>query len=184
MTTISRSVIAVVLLVSCSPSAADEQSDCLVTVFSGYADAQRAWQGALEDLIESTRPELADLGQLSTALQLALIDLGQARFLDHLERNPDRLKFDTGLTDFVNVGVAWTDEDETELQERDADYGALQARLDDLRARNDGHADWPALRALFQAELAASASYMAAAEELQSTTADLEKQLAQCGSSG
>lgn len=138
------------------------------------------WQRALGDMIDSTRPELADLGYLSSALQLAFIDEAEARFLDRLDRTPDHLELDGGLVQFVNVGIAWTDADEAGLREQNADYRALQVRIGELRARSDGHADWPTLRALVQIELSASASYVGAAEQLQSVTSKLENRLAEC----
>lgn len=173
-------VLSLAALISCGSRTDGDSQQCLVAVHADYADAQRTWQRALRDMIVSDRVEFTELAQLSADLQLAMIDQAEARFRYVMDQAPDRLNLDGGLTGFVNVGLGWSDEDDAALMDHDADYRALKERISRLRTANDGHADWPALRTHFSAELSASGPYADALERLASKTADLEDRLDAC----
>ena len=167
-------------LVFCGPGIHGDSQDCLADVYTGYADAQRTWQRSLRDMIVSARVEFTELAQLAADLQLAMIDKGEARFRYLVDQAPDRLNLDGGLAGFVNVGLAWSDEDNLALMANDPDYRALEERISRLRADNDTRPDWPALRTYFRTELSASAPYADALERLASSTAEWERRLDAC----
>ncbi len=157
----------------------DRQS-CLEAVYTGYADAQRTWQRSLRDAVVSARVEFADLAELSADLQLAMIDRGEARFRYLADQAHDRLQLDGGLSEFVNVGLEWSDGDNAALMASDPDYRALEERISRLRADNDAHPDWPALRTYFRTELSASEPYADALGRLAAASADFEDRLNAC----
>ncbi len=166
--------------VFCGPSTRGDSQDCLADVYTGYADAQRTWQRSLRDMIVSTRAEFTEVAQLAADLQLAMIDKGEARFRYLVDQAPDRLNLDGGLAGFVNVGLAWSDEDNLALMAYDPDYRALEERISRLRADSDTRPDWPALRTYFRTELSASNPYADALERLGSSTAEWEDRLDAC----
>ena len=157
-----------------------DSQDCLADVYTGYADAQRTWQRSLRDMIVSARVEFTELAQLAADLQLAMIEKGEARFRYLVAQAPDRLNLDGGLAGFVNVGLAWSDEDNVAFMANDPDYRALEERISRLRADNDARPDWPALRTYFRTELSASEPYADALERLTSSTAEFEDRLDAC----
>ncbi len=157
-----------------------DSQDCLADVYTGYADAQRTWQRSLRDMIVSARVEFTDLAQLSADLQLAMIARGEARFRYLVDQAHDRLQLDDGLSEFVNVGLGWSDEDNIALMANDPDYRALEERISRLRADNDARPDWPALRTYFRTELSASEPYADALERLASSTVEWEDRLDAC----
>lgn len=167
-------------LVFWGPGIQGGSQDCLARVYTGYADAQRTWQQSLRDMIVSARVEFTELAQLAADLQLAMIDEGEAQFRYLVDQAPDRLNLDGGLAGFVNVGLVWSDEANLALMARDPDYRALQERISRLRADNDAHPDWPALRTYVRTELSESEAYADALERLTSSTAEWEDRLDAC----
>ena len=166
--------------VACGPNTDGDVRRCLAAVYTGYADAQRTWQRSLRDAVVSARVEFNDLAELSADLQLALIDRGEARFRYLVDQARDRLQLDGGLSEFVNVGLGWSDEDNVALMANDPDYRALEERINRLRADNDARPDWPTLRTYFRTELSASEPYTDALERLTSSTAEWEDLLDSC----
>ena len=135
---------------------------------------------SLKDLIVSSRPDYEELASLSADLQLAMIERSQARFVYLLTQQSDRINSTGDLSQLVNVGLQWTPADEQALLAVDLKYGALSARIDSLRALNDGHPDWPALRAYFASELSTRADYTEALERFQKRQVELEEELTRC----
>ena len=156
---------------------------CLESVYLGFAEAQRAWQVSLKNLIVSARPDYDELVSLSAELQLAMIEENQARFMYLITQQSDRVRSAGDLSQLVNLGGAqWTSGDEKALLAVDLKYRALSARTDSLRRLNDGHPDWPALRAYFASELSKRVDYAEALERFQKRQAELEEELANCTS--
>ncbi len=131
-------------------------------------------------MIVSTRAEFTEVAQLAADLQLAMIDRGEARFRYLVDQAHDRLQLDGGLSQFVNVGLGWSDEDNVALMANDPDYRALEERISRLRADSDARPDWPALRTYFRTELSASEPYADALGRLASSTAEFEDRLDAC----
>ena len=162
-------------------TAADSAAQaCLESLYLSYAEAQRTWQLSLKDLIASSRSDLEELGSLWTELQLATIEQAQARFRYLVSQDPTRVPTDGNLSQFVNFGTEWTVGDEAALSATDMEYAALNARIDSLRTLNDGHPDWPALRAYWATELSKRAEYAEALERFERRQAELEEELGNC----
>ncbi len=86
---------------------------CLESVYLGFAEAQRAWQVSLKNLIVSARPDYDELVSLSAELQLAMIEENQARFMYLITQQSDRVRSAGDLSQLVNLGGAqWTSGDE------------------------------------------------------------------------
>ncbi len=109
-----------------------------------------------------------------------MIEQAQARFRYLVTQDPTRVRTDGDLSQFVNFGAEWTVEDETALSAADLEYAALNARIDSLRKLNDGHPDWPALRAYWATELSTRAEYAEALERFERRQAELEEELGDC----
>lgn len=165
-----------------APPADGDHAGCLAGVFAAYGAAQEDWQSALHDLVVEGRPALAELAAVSRDLQLAMTAQAAARFTYLNAREPSRLRPADGLSTFVNVGIDWTDEDDARLAADNSDYENLLQHIDELRARNDDHPDWPALRSFMQEELSQGAPFQEAMADLQAASTDLEARLAACPS--
>jgi hypothetical protein len=146
---------------SCRPGDGAEPISCLESVFAEHAASQRAWQESLRDIIVSQRPEFAELASISKQLQLAMIDMTEARF-HYVIASPERLEGQYGISEFVDLGVVWTDADETALSYEAPDYLDLVRQADSLRAINNGHPDWPPLRAYVTEELMGAPAFTGA----------------------
>lgn len=169
-------------VVSVSDAADAAAQTCLESLYLSYTEAQRDWQLSLKDLIVLSRPDFGELGSLSTELQLAMIEQAQARFRYLVTRDAKRVRADGDLSQFVNFEVEWTVADETALLAADPEYGALRAKIDSLRALNDGHPDWPALRAYWATELSQRAEYTEALKRFERRQTELEEELGNCAS--
>jgi hypothetical protein len=164
---------------SCKPGDGAEPITCLESVFTEHAASQRAWQESLLDIIVSQRPEFAELASISKQLQLAMIDMTEARF-HYVIASPERLEAQHGLSEFVDLGVVWTDADETALSDEAPDYLDLIRQTDSLRAMNNGHPDWPLLRAYVTEELMGDPAFTGALERFQRLLREIKSKLTAC----
>ena len=103
------------------------------------------------------RPDLEAVAILQRNLQVALIELGTARFEYLLDRDPSRLVLTAGLSALMNF--VWSDADTEAFVGADPHYVAMEERVSVLRQRNDDHQDWPALRQYFRTDLMQGAAY-------------------------
>jgi len=178
-----RAVAALALWIFHAPlaTAADpaaDPADCLAAVASADLAAKRAYQTGLSDLVLREAPRFAELAGLSRELQLALAEARHRELRYLLRHAPARLKTDDGLAAFTNFD--WSAEDGAHLRAEDAAFQTLQERIDALSARSDGHADWPALRALFRDELGRSEAFTALTADFAAARTRAEARLADC----
>jgi hypothetical protein len=145
---------------SCRPGDGAEPISCLESVFAEHAASQRAWQESLRDIIVSQRPEFAELASISKQLQLAMIDMTEARF-HYVIASPERLEGQYGISEFVDLGV-------------------VVRQADSLRAINNGHPDWPPLRAYVTEELMGAPAFTGALERFQRLQREINSKLAAC----
>lgn len=155
-------------------------ADCLAAVAAADLAAKRAYQAGLSDLVLREAPRFAELAGLNRDLQIALAEARQRELRYLLRHAPARLKTDDGLAAFANFD--WSAEDGAHLRAEDAEFQALQDRIDALSARSDGHADWPALRALFRDELASSEGFRTLTADFAAAQTRAEARLADCRS--
>jgi len=119
--------------------------------------AKTAFQKGFFDLIVAGRPEFEALASLNRDLQLALARSHHRKFDYLLLHRREAIRTDGTLSAFRNFD--WTEQDEAALRRESEDYRVLADRIAQLRGRNDGHPDWPELRAFFKAEMANGPGY-------------------------
>ena len=108
-----------------------------------------------------------------------MIDMVEARF-HYVIASPERLESQHGISQFVDLGVVWTDADETALSHEAPDYLDLVRQTDSLRARNNGHPDWPPLRAYVTEELMGDPAFTEALERFQRLQREINAKLGAC----
>lgn len=167
------------IVTSCRPGDGAKPASCLESVFAEYTASQRAWQESLRNIIVSERPEFADLLSISRHLQLAMIEKAEARFR-YVTASPERLEAQHGLSKFVDLGVVWSEADETALLDEAPDYRDLVQRTDSLRALNRVHPDWPALQAYATEELNNSPEFAGALQQFQELQREIDAKLGAC----
>jgi hypothetical protein len=169
----------VAIAASGKPGDRAEPITCLESVFTEHAASQRAWQESLRDVIVSQRPEFAELASISKQLQLAMIDMTEARF-HYVIASPERLEAQYGISEFVDLGVVWSEADETALSNKAPDYLDLVRQADSLRALNNGHPDWPLLRSYVTEELMGDPAFAGALERFQRLQRQINAKLGAC----
>lgn len=142
-----------------------DAASCFDRAQGAYRDAQRHWHRAIHEAVLDREPELGPLSELNTELQIALAMQAERRLRSLAARSPSEVRLDRGLAELLNP-QSWSEADESDLLRRDPDYADTVERITDLRSRVDGHPDWPALRALFQAEIGEDPSIAEARAEL------------------
>jgi hypothetical protein len=167
------------VVTSCRPGDEAGPAGCLESVFGEYTAAQRAWQDSLQDIIKSARPEFADLLSISKQLQLAMIEQAEARF-HYVVASPERLEVQHGLSEFVNLGVVWSEADEAVLMDEAPDYRDLVQRTDSLRALNSAHPDWPQVQTYATEELNGNPEFASALQRFQEELREIEAKLGAC----
>jgi len=167
------------LTVSCRPGTEAEPASCLESVFTEHVASQREWQESLRDLIVSQRPEFAELASILKELQLAMIEQAEARFR-YVIASPERLEAQYGLSELVDLGVVWSEADETALSDEAPDYRDLVRRTDSLRAINNAHPDWPPLRGYVTEELVGNSEFAGALERFQEFQREIDVKLGAC----
>ena len=164
---------------ACRPGDGAGPVSCLESVFAEYTASQRAWQESLGEIILARRPEFAELASILKHLQLAMIEMTEARFR-YIIASPERLEAQDGLSEFVDFGVVWSEADEAALLDEASDYRDLVRRTDSLRAGNNGHPDWPRLRAYSTDELMGDPEFTGALEQFQRLQREINAKLRAC----
>ncbi len=124
--------------------AAEDTVECLVEIAAADLAAKRAHQENLRDLIVSQRPEFTALADINRDVQILFAETRFARLEHLLATAPERLDSANGLSSFRNFD--WGDEDLKDLLAANPSYRAQLERLEALKAQNNGHPDWPAMR--------------------------------------
>jgi len=145
------------ILVLATAAGSSDFAACFDRAHSNYRDAQRRWHRALHLAVLEAEPTLGALSEINTELQLAFVAQAEKRIRAFASRSPPGLRFESGLSGLLNPSD-WSSRDESELRTRDPEYAELAERVAILRPQNDGHSDWPALRALIRTEVMASPS--------------------------
>jgi len=168
------------LAVNATFTSAAEFVNCLEDVAAWDLAAKRNYQTGLRDLVVREAPRFAELAALNMELQIALAEAQHAKLLYLLQSAPERLTTNAGLGAFTNFN--WSAEDNAVLSESDDSFAELQDKIESLSERNDGHADWPALRALVRDELARSDTFKEITARFMTARTEAEVQLAICES--
>ena len=141
-----------------------------------YTEAQRYWQQELAEFLTRHQPDLKDLIALNRDLQLAMIEKRSLEFQYLLKAHPERIVTDHDMSRFANFD--WDDHDAEALREVNPEFAHVEERIKDLREHNDGHPQWPALRAAHQS-LAKDPGYQVVHRRFQEQITQAEKILAE-----
>ena len=121
--------------------------------------AKVQFQRDLRNLVVQNRPEFEALANVSMELQILFAEARRKKFDHLLKHDPDRIDTANGLGRFSNF--AWSDEDAKNFMAESASYRKLEERITRLEEQNNGHPDWPKIRAYFRAELTQSPEFNA-----------------------
>jgi hypothetical protein len=157
---------------------AAEFSSCAAALAEKDLKSKKAYQQTLRDLVVTEAPQFTELADISRDLQVVYAETRKRRLLDLLERDPGRLQGSNDLMAFRNFD--WSDEEEAALRAADPDYDQAEKRADALRAKNDSHEDWPALREVFQKDVAKSPGFAALMGEFQGKQRKMEQEFLAC----
>lgn len=166
------------LLFSPNQAAAADFTACAAALAEGDLESKKTYQQSLRDLVVAEAPQFTELADISRDLQIVYSETRKRRLTDLLERDPARLQGSNDLMAFRNFD--WSDEEETALRAADSDYDQAQGRADALRAKNDSHEDWPALREVFQKDVAKSPGFAALMGEFQGKQRKMEQEFLAC----
>jgi len=166
------------LIAASSAASADAFADCVRAVASQDLASRAAFQRDLRDLVVGQRPEFAALADINMELQTLLAQAQRVRLDYLLEHAPGRLDTASGPAGLTNFD--WSDADQAHLMAASGAYRALGARLATARESNNGHPDWPEMRAYFRSQLSRGADYAAIMARLQDRQKDIAAALAQC----
>ena len=176
------SVLLALLLWVAWPVGASASTSAFVACASHAAatnlEAQTRFQQQLRDHVADTRPALVPLATLNMDLQIALAELRRAKIEYLLARNPDRIETRLGFARFTNFG--WSETDETKFLAESDENKAMQERVAQLSARNNGHADWPELRKYFRDMLGIDEGFKAIMAEKSANRRNVEELLEGC----
>ncbi len=163
-----------------APGAAEGGVACLRAVAAADLAAKSAHQKDLRDLVVRQRPEFTALADINRDLQVLLAEMRFARFEHLLSSAPGRLDSTNGLSAFRNF--SWTDDDLKEVMAASPDYRAQAERLEELKAQNNGHPDWPAMREFVRQEFSEEGPFKELIVAFQEHNAALETRLSDCRS--
>lgn len=170
--------LAVALSVAVGGARAADFAACVGDVADRYTAAKTEYQRGLHDLIVQRRPALAPLARVNRDLQILFAEARRARMGYLIAQDPGRIDLSGGLSRFSNFN--WTAADKAALAGTSSAYRDIEARLSALQEQNNGHPDWPDLRALFAGELGRSEEHKALLARFQAEQAEVEAAMAQC----
>jgi hypothetical protein len=153
-------------------------ADCVRDAADRNLVAKTAFQSGLRDLIVRDRPELESLATVQMELQILLAEAWRAKFDHLLTHDPARIDTANGLGRFSNF--PWTDADSADFKEESRSYRRLELRISTLEDQNNGHPDWPELRAHFRSELSQDPDFEALMTRFQTEQATVKAVIAQC----
>lgn len=123
--------------------AAPEFATCATDIAAQDYAAKERYQRDMRDMIVRSNRRLQALAVLNMRLQTALAQARRAKIAYLARRDPTRL--DTNkLSRFMNFD--WREKDEAALMQADTAYRKLAREVNGLKAANNDHPDWPALR--------------------------------------
>ena len=136
---------------------ANDLKTCIAQAAELDVGNKTAFHNGMRDLIVREAPQFDELAGIYREMQIALAEKRHRQLQYLLFTDPERLVIGETISKLTNYD--W-DEKDTAIMARVApDYKALVARIDEIEARNQGHADWPALRAFVAEALSEHAQY-------------------------
>lgn len=161
-----------------APAPAASLAECLEDVARSDFAAKSKHQNDLRDLLVARRPGFTALADINRDVQLLFAEMRFARFQYLISRDPERLDRANGLSGFRNFN--WTDEDLQRLLADNPSYRAQVERLEALKVQNNGHPDWPAMRAFVREELSRDGDFKQLIAAFQEHSTKAEARLLEC----
>ena len=160
------------------PVRAEDFRACVTHMADENLAIKTNYQSGLRDLIVAERPDLTELANLNRDLQVAMAQSRRDRMVCLLESDPKRIVTDKGLSRFSNFD--WSDADTTRLVTGNAAQEQLLARIEVLKARNNGHPQWGELRSFIHKQLVKTPEFEAVTSTARAGWAKLEAKLQAC----
>lgn len=117
-------------------------------VWDKCSQIQEEWIHTIYDLVISQKPHLKDAADLSLKWRMTALKVNSLKFQYLLEKDPDRLVRDMGITAFMELNWFWDD---------NRDYGKvnpafleLEKEMTELEEKNSNHPKWPELKQYLQ----------------------------------
>lgn len=161
-----------------SPAIADEFAACLGEAAKADLAGKTAYQSGLRDLIVERRPGFTRLADINRDLQILFAEMRFAGLDYLLSTAPERLESTSGLSKLRNFD--WTEEDVRRLTESSPDYRAQVARLEVLKAQNQGHPEWPDMRAFVKSQMSEGGALSELTMDFVEHKAAMEARLSAC----
>lgn len=145
---ISALILSLVIFCFTKFSFTDELSDCLLSKYREYANAQKRWQIESTDLIKQYYPGLSEIADIYMQDQVLHIEKNLLAVVILLKTNQDKLNSDANLNQWLNL----TKEDEQKLARESTKYNELLIISSDAMKRPP-HADVDNLRSAMREEI-------------------------------
>lgn len=116
-------------------------SDCIISKYNTYADAQEQWQTGLTELIAGVMPHYTDVARLYMTDQLNGIERRRLAVEYLVNNQPDKLRMTMPPNNWLNLGVR----DEERIDDFNRRYGEL-LRLAKEAKKRAPHPDGDGLR--------------------------------------
>lgn len=114
-----------------------------VALWEQNVNAQVEYQKQVADLSLKEAPDLEEIIIINRDLQTTMYEMKREQYIYLIAHHPERLQQNKGLN------FDWLDEDEKTLLESSKHYKILKEKKEALKAKNQGHPMWPALRKSF-----------------------------------
>ena len=160
------------------PASADAFADCVRGTVSADMVAKVQFQRDLRNLIVQNRPRFEALATINMQLQILYAEARRRKFDYLLAHDPERIDTANGLSRFSNF--AWSDQDSNNFMAGSDSYRDLETRISQKKDQNNGHPDWPEMRAYFRSELNQSAEFNGVMARFQDRQRAVEADVAQC----
>jgi hypothetical protein len=141
----------------------NESSDPNYILRERLSNAKIHFQNELYQFIVSADPNLKEVTSISRDLQIAYTQRSDMRYHYLCKNHPDRIHPKTHK-DILNF--EWTEDDEKILLSSSNEYANKIKKVNALKAKNQGHPDWPRAREVFKNKIENSNRYQQLMDEL------------------
>jgi hypothetical protein len=145
---LAATLVALSVITAALPVRAEVFATCVAAISRDYYAAKKQYQRELRDLIVAENPDLTPLADLNMNLQTTLAEARHFKLMHLIGTDPKRITTSGGLSKFANFD--WTPEDTATLAASSDGFRALNQLSEHLKQHNNGHKQWPALRAYAQ----------------------------------
>jgi hypothetical protein len=142
------------LLVALIPAATAAPPDCVTEKYQAYAQAQRAWQHGLTQLLVEAAPEYEDVAWRYLEDQLRSIELRKLEVAFFAHAEPEKLRTQMPLNSWVSLSVA----DRQRIASESERYAQLREQARVARSRPP-HPDGADLREVMKSDVMTSQAY-------------------------